>query len=72
MNYGVPNFGADPDVADSLKFASESESTLGHKWELKEDPDTKEIIVPEPYRDWEGHTAWNFIQISIYLILNLN
>merc|ERR1712086_215154 len=55
MDYGVPHFGSDAEVTDSLKFANAAEGTLGHKWELKTDPDTEKFVVPEPYSTWDGH-----------------
>ena len=54
VDYAVPNFGADREVTDSLKYASESEARLNHKWELEVDPDTDKFKVPTPHTNWEG------------------
>jgi hypothetical protein len=32
INYVVPNFGADHDITDGLKFSEEAETDLDHKW----------------------------------------
>ena len=55
VDYPVPHFGSDAEVTDSLKFAGDAESRLGHKWDLKTDPDTEKFVVPEPYKTWDGH-----------------
>ena len=54
-DYSVPHFGSDAEVTDSLKFATEAEARLGHKWVLTTDPDTEKFEVPEPYKTWDGH-----------------
>jgi hypothetical protein len=35
MNYKVPNFGIDRDIAGTQSSIASAESTLGHSWDLK-------------------------------------
>ena len=35
MDYPVPDFGQDPDIADTLRHEQMSSKMVGHKWEMK-------------------------------------
>lgn len=47
MNYPVPNFGIDHDIAHSQNHEKAAEKSLKHKWVLKKDDDDKWILPPK-------------------------
>jgi len=48
VNYFVPNFGVDHDIAISQGNEATAEGKLGHQWTPVIDPETEKYIVPSP------------------------
>jgi len=48
INYKVPNFGMDQDIADSFASESSTSTQLGHKWEPRQDANGY-WVTPQPF-----------------------
>ena len=46
MNYGVPNFGQDRQISDSIMNSAVAEKIVGHKWDWKEKKKPKQPQYP--------------------------
>jgi hypothetical protein len=54
MNYFVPNFGTDHDIAQSLVHEKLAEGELSHNWVLKKDEDDKWIVPDKEIEFTQG------------------
>ena len=53
MDYFVPNFGVDHEIADSQNHEAAASNGLGHTWEPKKDPETEKWVLPTTTADFK-------------------
>jgi len=46
VDYFVPNFGVDQDIADSQSHEAAASAAFGHTWTPHKDPETEKWVVP--------------------------
>ena len=46
VDYFVPNFGPDEDIASTQSHEAAASAALGHEWNPEIDPETDKFIVP--------------------------